>query len=739
MQFIALLRDAFLNPWALAGMAILALPILIHLINLLRHKRVAWAAMEFLLVSQKKHSTWIRLKELLLLLLRMAAVAAVVLLAAQPVMPGQWAGLFGGAKTHHIVLLDDSFSTSDRFNDTDAFGEAKRFLEKLAAQAARSSEAQTVTLLRFSRVGRGTQPDMLEERVGADFVRTMSDLLANLQPSQTAAGPAAALEAIDQLLGEATDEGRIVYLVSDFRAREWRDPASLAQRLARLSASRVDLRMVHTVDAARPNLAVTALRPAVGTRAAGVPLFMELAVTNYSAVPSREVAVLLSEDGDPRPAETFDQIAPYKTELRRFQVQFPTAGEHVVAARIEGDNVAADNGRWSVVTLQLEVPVLLVDGGPEAADGRIVAAALAPGGPARTGIAPTVEAPAFLNNHPLDKYFAIYVLNVQRLDAPAVEALEGYARAGGGVAFFVGERTDARFVNESLHRDGQGLFPVPLVAQTELLVDRLATGADLEVGDHPMFRVFAGERNSFLNMVKVERYFSVPRTWKLPPESPTRLIARLRNGAPLALDHAFGDGRVVAFLTTASPDWNNWARNPSFVVAALELQSYLGAPRFVDEGRLVGTPLELRLKASDYQPRVEFSPPEGQGDGPVPFDAAATPAGLVAALADTPTAGVYQAALRPTTGEQKEVRRFAYNVQPEEGDLATVTGEHLAAALPGVRFEYQQAGDFVPTGARQQAGFGLSDAVLYLLLLLLVGEQLLAWSASYHPAPGGAR
>src|SRR5687767_11252145 len=97
----------FLHPGLLwIGLPLLAVPILIHLINLMRHRRVEWAAMEFLLESQKKNSTWVLLKQLLLLALRILAVAAVVLIVAQPRMESQLAELFGGTKTHHIVLLD---------------------------------------------------------------------------------------------------------------------------------------------------------------------------------------------------------------------------------------------------------------------------------------------------------------------------------------------------------------------------------------------------------------------------------------------------------------------------------------------------------------------------------------------------------------------------------------------------------------------------------------------------------
>ena len=51
----------------------------------------------------------------------MLAVAAVVLMLAQPLLRNRWGALLGGAKTHHVVLLDDSFSMSDHWADTTGF------------------------------------------------------------------------------------------------------------------------------------------------------------------------------------------------------------------------------------------------------------------------------------------------------------------------------------------------------------------------------------------------------------------------------------------------------------------------------------------------------------------------------------------------------------------------------------------------------------------------------------------
>jgi hypothetical protein len=730
-------------------MLIVGVPVLIHLINMLRHRRVRWAAMEFLMVSQKRNRTRVLLKQLLLLLMRMLAIATIVLVVAQPLLRDEIGRIFGGGKTHHIVLLDDSYSMADRWADTSALDEGKSAIQRIGAVAARQVQPQTFTLLRFSqaqRVARGTQPDMLAEPVDSEFAERLDETLRPLQPSETAAGPAEALEAIEQLLGEDPSEDRVVYLVSDFRARQWEKPGDLRLQLEELDSVGARLYLVDCVDATRPNLGIVRLEAVSGTRAAGVPLFVEVSVQNYGTTPARDVPVLLEEDGHSRPAITIGRIPPGETVTERFLAHFPTAGQHRLVARLESDVLASDNQGFLVVDLPLDVPVLIVDGDPEALDARFIAAALAPGGPVRTGLQPQIETPRFLAVQPLDSFHAIYVANVERLDAAAVEALEQYVAAGGGVAFFLGERSRARFINEELYKGGEGLFPAPVVRPVELLVDRLEKAPDLKVTDHPIFKVLTGQRNTFLSTVLVERYFSVPEEWKPASSEATRVIAALRNGAPLALEHRLGEGRVIAMLTTAAPVWNNWARNnPSFVVAMQELQAYLSADRTVRPTYQVGRPLELALDPALFQPQVRFVLPESDDMASATTDASPTDDGtLEARLADTDASGVYEARLLRVDGTP-ELRTFALNVDPEEGDLKTLTGSDLASRLDGVRYQYALASAF-QYSADELAGFNLAEPLLYLLILLLIGEQLLAAAVSYHPssppsaaAKGGAR
>jgi hypothetical protein len=733
----------FLNAGFLMGGAIFALvglPVLIHLINLVRRRNIEWAAMEFLLQSQKKNSRWIMLKQWLLLLLRMLAVAAVILMLAQPLVQNRVGRWFGGLTTHHVVLVDDSYSQSDRWANTSGIDEARKSIERLANQLSASPFRQTFTLLRTSQARNANGrplPDLYRVDVDDRFVERVKTALDAIEASETDASAAQGLEALEKMLADNADENRVVYVMSDFRERDWDDPSAAKGVLERFAQDGAKLHLVRTIDAPRPNLAVTGLTALAGIRAASVPLAMEVTVTNYSTAPAKQVSVLLQEDGKARPALVIDEIPAQSSERRRFPVFFATAGEHVVTAAVEADGVDADNRRHAVIDFPLSVEVLLVDGDPAARDARFLSTVFAPGGGVRTGIEAKVENIAFLNREPLDKYRAIYLTNLERLDEAAVKALEEYVRQGGAVTFFTGDRTVPAFMNSELYRDGQGLFPAPLGEATVLPVNRLDKAADLEFVDHPMFRVFSGERNTFLNAVNVEKYTTVLPGWQPTPDGPVQVVAKLRNGAPLVIERRFGEGRVTAILTTAGAEWNNWARNPSFVVAMLEMQAHVTADAQPQDARLVGQPIELNLDGATFGTRHRLIAPAKTGQVVETFDAKTAGDRLEISLPETRRSGIYEVELAQSSGET-ELRKFAVNVAPGEGNLAALDEPELAKRLSGLEFTFNQAGE-LDAGAEVLAGIPLASSLLYGLIVLLLAEQVLAYAVSYHPAAREAR
>src|SRR5258707_10845690 len=105
--------EFFLNPWAMvAGGALISAPILIHLINRMRFKRIRGAAMEFLLKSQKRNRRRLIIEQLILLMLRCLLVLLAGLLVARYV--GEALGITSGSGTSHVVMLDNSLSMLDK-------------------------------------------------------------------------------------------------------------------------------------------------------------------------------------------------------------------------------------------------------------------------------------------------------------------------------------------------------------------------------------------------------------------------------------------------------------------------------------------------------------------------------------------------------------------------------------------------------------------------------------------------
>lgn len=729
------------------GLTLVALPVLIHLINMLRHRRVKWAAMDFLLQSQKRYKKWVILKQLLLLLMRMAAIAAIAFMIARPLMKNEWGELFGGSQTHHIVLLDDSYSMSERWSGGSAFDRAKQVVKRLADQAGAQGSAHSFSLVRFSgaaNLAAGEQIDVIQQNVDSEFSAELTQLLDQLQPSQSAATVSDAFEAMESLPSKSDEESRIVYVVSDFRTNQWGEPTELRKKLDDLDKAKVKLNLVHCVDLLQSNLVVTRLEPVDGIRAAGVGFEMEVSVANFAGEgdakgsTARSVTLRLEEDGSPRPGLEIKSIAPGETITRRFPVQFATAGPHTVSASLEADAVAADNTRFAVIDIPDTARVLVIDSGEKGADAYMIASAFAPGGKVQTGITPQVEPPQFLRKREeLDQFHAIYLLNLERLDDAEIESLEDYVRNGGGVAFFLGERSRKAFFNEHLYRDGEGLFPLPLTLPTDLLDVRVEQSPDIEATEHPIFAPFLAMRNNPLDDVLVERYFAVPGDWTPDPDSTVNVIARLRNGAPLVVEKKFGEGRVVAVLTKASPErtelgqWNNWSRNLTFPVTLFTLQGYLSSGKQRIDERQVGAPLELQLDPAQYKSKIVFTSPRDDDEDIQVVDAEITPEGLQARLQETGQSGLYQASLT-TAGDDEEVRYFAYNVDSAEGNLDLLDGQQLVPRLDGLTYRFYRAED-LDYDPQDVAGFSLSEPILYGLIILLILEQLLAYSASYHP------
>lgn len=98
---------AFVNPGFLYALALIAVPIIIHLLNFQRYKRVMFTNVSFLQVVKESTKARLKVRQWLILLARCLAIIFLVLAFAQPYQPKADNLLDQGAK---LIYLDNSLS-----------------------------------------------------------------------------------------------------------------------------------------------------------------------------------------------------------------------------------------------------------------------------------------------------------------------------------------------------------------------------------------------------------------------------------------------------------------------------------------------------------------------------------------------------------------------------------------------------------------------------------------------------
>jgi len=714
----------FIYPALLWFLPILGAVILIHLINMLRHRRVEWGAMEFVLASYKKSRTRILLQQLLLMLLRTLAVAAVILMFAGPQLEGQLAQWFGNRGTHHIILLDDSYSMNERNlaqGGVPLFDDAIAVIQKIAED----NPADRLTLLKLSTA----EPVLHELPLHSDGLQTVQNVLSSLQPSSFAHAPETMLTTAGDFVRQTVGLNPVVYFLSDFRRRNWENPTPILEQIEALRQQGGTVRMIRIAQAEQPNLGIEQIHLVEGIHAADIDVLFDATIANYSSQPAENVLVTLFVNDQMRSQQTVPRIPPGGKTVPplRFPVRVTGLETNRIEVRLQPDALPDDNYRYLALQVPDALEVLLITPSLSAAAesaAQYVRVALAPGG-ARSGIRVRLEPPAFLaEQQSLRQFSAIFLLDLPSLEPSAVRTLENYVADGGGAAFFPGANTDLEFIHNHLYKEGTGLFPAAPIMVQELLPDYLTNAADMRVLAHPIFRLFSDGESPLLGTVAIDRYLAV----ELASDPSVNVWGTLRNDAPLVVEKTFGAGRTMTFLTTASPAWNNWARNPSYVVVLLELTAWLSKRPEQAQQFLVGDPLEVRINPAEFAERVRFVLPpragEPSGSG-VGIDAVSNDDGVwTATLTQSERPGFYVVQRTSRSGtEHSELR--AVNVNAPEGDIRQLDLTEIADILRPARQSLETAASFSTAGDFGGAR-SMSDWLLYAVILFLLAEIFLA-------------
>ena len=696
---------SFLHPEFLYLVPLAAIPILIHLLNRVRYRRMRWAAIDFLLATRQRAVRRARLRQILLMALRTLVLAAALGALAQPILSGSMASLLGDG-TQVVVLLDASASMSAADASRCAFDRAKR--EAVTAMTA---------LPRTARAGAGlftTRCDWLFR----DPIQDHTAVAATIEAADLTAGgtdvPGALRAAAESLTRNGG--GGTIWLLTDLREAGWRTGGPGAWNEVRQA-----LRL-----AGHPRVVITDVAPAIASNysVARVVLTPDLLVEGD--VPG--VTVRVAHEGSPgatRVGLYFDgrlvdtrpvEFTGPGTADVMFHLPVLKEGLYAAWVELERDSIPGDDRYFFLIRPTHGRPVLLVDGAPSgvAFEGAsdFLAAALHPApaeGSVRSPFSVKVISAGELAGTALGDYAAVCLADVPRLNPAAAESLRAYVAAGGLAMVFPGLHTDPAAWNEAVLPGVRMESAVQADGDKRMTINWTSPAS-------PVTATLAAEG---LDRVTVARQF------RLTVEPPGEVLATTDGGGPLLVQAPFGKGKIYIFAVSCQPDASNLPLTPVFLLATHRaIRSHLA-----DVSEPLCWPAMTRLEFPLQPGKHRVLTPQGKS---LPLAFQEDQPGK-ATFAGTDCAGIYQVvAEEAAPGEAVAgIPVAAVNAPPEESSLARIDPREVRGLLEGssVHFlEPDHVGRLDADPGVRSAASGFPFAVA--AILLLIAEVVTAWSMS---------
>jgi len=343
-------------PW-LWGLALVSIPVIIHLLFRRRFRRVEWAPMRYLKLAIERHRRRIRLEQLLLLLLRMAVIAMLFLALARPLMHahgwGSWLG--GSLRGSQLVILDDSLSMGYIVDGRSALDRAKTLASSLFESFGPKDRLSLVL------ASKPEQPLLREVvRVSSEEVRLLID---GIEPTGVFVSWLSTLQALDGLVSSGVYPLREVTLITDLRGVGWSD--ELADLASGWTGQNVNVRIMDVGSRDSFNVTLEDFKLVDRLTLVNTPTRIEAHVHNTTGQEIGETDAELIVDGKASTVR-LPVLPPGDVTRVPLYVTLGEAGDHRLSLKLPDDAMDGDNQRWLIVHAKERMNVVLVDGEPSA-------------------------------------------------------------------------------------------------------------------------------------------------------------------------------------------------------------------------------------------------------------------------------------------------------------------------------------------------------------------------------------
>ncbi|OVE77753.1 hypothetical protein BVX99_01645 [bacterium F16] len=178
--------------WILWALPLVLIPLVIHLLNRLRFRRVEWAAMSFIQKATKHSTRQAKLRQVLILAARMASILFLILALSRPLVGG-WMGLALSSPPQTIIVLLDRSASMENRDASSGKTRRESALELMSGALKQQHQGARIILIEnINATADEISPEILNELrltgptdSGADILKMVETALEYMLNNQT--------------------------------------------------------------------------------------------------------------------------------------------------------------------------------------------------------------------------------------------------------------------------------------------------------------------------------------------------------------------------------------------------------------------------------------------------------------------------------------------------------------------------------------------------------------------------
>lgn len=524
----------FLHPEMLWALSALSIPVIVHLFNFRKFKRVYFPNVEFLKEIKQETQNKSKLRHLLILFARMLALTCIILAFAQPYIPNP--GMTSNPGVNAVsIYIDNSFSMEGQGKDGRMLDIAKNKALEIVQSFAPSDKFQLLTSDFEGRhqrlVSRDEMTELIQEVEISSATRHLSDVYARQK----------------DLLTHSGLENRRAFILSD-----------LQKTVTDVSRVQNDSSILMTVLPDSPgdlaNLYIDSVWFDSPVRQINQPETLHARIRNTGSDGRENLPVQLLVNGQQKSVASATVPAESFVDLSIAYTNTEPGFKHAVL-QVDDQNVTKDDAFYFSYTVAEKIRVLDIRGENAASEAVATVFQDDPYFAYTPGSEKAIDFGAFVSND------LIILDQLRQISSGLISEVDKFLESGGSVLLIPGDEIVMNEYNALLAKWNMGQIAGKM--QGESRVNNVNY-------DHYIFRQAFEKTEGSVDLPQVKSWYQM----NLATRSAAEPMLMLENGNPFMVSAKVGRGHVYFSAVSLNTEASNFIRHAFFPASLLRIAEF---------------------------------------------------------------------------------------------------------------------------------------------------------------------